>query len=51
MARYEAKADFQRDYILKAAKASRGRSPGNDDEVSTISVVYINCMNIVLQGW
>ena len=34
MARYEANADFQRDYYKRRKLA--GRSPGNDDEVSII---------------
>ena len=37
--RYEANADFQRDYY-KRRKLAR-RFPGNDDEVSIISVFHI----------
>ena len=39
MAWYEASADFQRDYYKRRKLA--GRSPGNDDEVSTTSVFHI----------
>ena len=39
MARYEANADFQRDYYKRRKLA--GRSPGNDDEVSIICFPHI----------
>ena len=39
MARYDANADFQRDYYKRRKLA--GRSPGDDYEVSTISVFHI----------
>ena len=39
MAWYEASADFQRDYYKQRKLA--GRSPGNDDEVSTTSVFHL----------
>ena len=39
MAWYEASADFQRDYYKRRKLA--GRSPGNDDGVSTTSVFHI----------
>ena len=42
MARYEANADFQRDNYKRRKLA--GRSPGNDDDVSTL-------LNNVLEGW
>ena len=47
MAWYEANADFQRDYYKRRKLA--GRSPGNDDEVSTISF-FPHESNIVLEG-
>ena len=47
MARYEANADFQRDYYKRRKLA--GRSPGNDDEVSIIC--FPHKLNTVLEGW
>ena len=47
MARYEANADFQRDYYKRRKLA--GRSPGNDNEVSIIC--FPHKLNIVLEGW
>ena len=47
MARYEANADFQRDYYKRRKLA--GRSPGNDDEVSIIC--FPHKLNIVLEDW
>ena len=46
MARYEANADFQRDYYKRRKLA--GRSPGNDDEVSIIG--FPHKLNILLEG-
>ena len=47
MGRYEANADFQRDYYKQQKLA--GRSPGNNDEVSIICFPYK--LNIALEGW
>ena len=48
VARYEADADFQRDYYTEQRKLPE-RSPGNDDEVRVIC--FPHKLNIVFEGW
>ena len=48
VARYEADADFQRDYYTERQKLPE-RSPGNDDEDRIIC--FPHKLNIVFEGW